>query len=127
VTTANATAKKTYDLFDVTKSGRASAYFIFDRDIRKQINSENPGLQLGDVSRIIGQRWRELTLDEREKYGNRARDLNLQKRQYAAGTGDAVKDEQVVVQRVEVQRDEAGDRRPGGRFSTPETEPRSEE
>lgn len=43
-------------------------YIRFAQEVRDQIVAENSGLKITEVGRIIGERWRELTEEAREKY-----------------------------------------------------------
>ena len=51
-----------------------SAYFFFCDDKRKEIQEENPGKNMGEISKILGQRWKALSTEDRQKYN----DLNAE-------------------------------------------------
>jgi hypothetical protein len=45
-----------------------SAYMFYQNEMRPKLKIEMPDLSFGDTARIIGERWRVLTNDERRKY-----------------------------------------------------------
>ncbi|CAF3919770.1 unnamed protein product [Adineta steineri] len=51
-----------------------SGYLVFASDSRKRLVRDNPGIPFGEMSRIIGDQWRRLSVSEREKYEERARE-----------------------------------------------------
>ncbi|XP_076447907.1 protein polybromo-1-like isoform X4 [Babylonia areolata] len=52
-----------------------SGYIVFAGEIRKQIQNENPESSFGDISRIVGMKWRALTKEEKEVFEERARKI----------------------------------------------------
>jgi len=47
-----------------------SAYLFFCQDKRKEIQENNPGKRMGDISKILGNMWKELTEIEKLKYND---------------------------------------------------------
>jgi len=45
-----------------------SSYLFYCEDKRKEIQKENPGKSMGDISKILGSNWRKLTDEEKVKY-----------------------------------------------------------
>ena len=58
------------------RTGRTTAYFMFMNGIRATVMKENPGLKLGDISKIIGKKWRELPASTKEDWSRKAREKN---------------------------------------------------
>ncbi|KAL5013533.1 hypothetical protein ScPMuIL_007803 [Solemya velum] len=52
-----------------------SGYIVYSGEVRKQIQQENPDSSFGDISRIVGTKWRNLTKEEKEKYEERAKKI----------------------------------------------------
>ncbi|XP_025107181.1 protein polybromo-1-like isoform X2 [Pomacea canaliculata] len=50
-----------------------SGYIVFAGEIRKAIQNENPDSSFGDISRIVGLKWRTLSKEDKEKYEERAK------------------------------------------------------
>jgi hypothetical protein len=50
----------------------ASSYMFFAREIRHKIREENPNLNMEEISRIIGERWKDFSYESREKYMEKA-------------------------------------------------------
>jgi len=46
----------------------ASAYILFTKDHRKQVNEKYPNASFGETAKILGQMWRELSDAKKEKY-----------------------------------------------------------
>lgn len=46
----------------------ASAYILFSKDIRSILIKENPTLQSKEIVKLIGERWKQLPSNEKEKY-----------------------------------------------------------
>jgi structure-specific recognition protein 1 len=40
---------------------RMTAYFLFMKENRAQIVKDNPGQKITEISKILGQKWRELS------------------------------------------------------------------
>ena len=52
-----------------------SAYFFYLDDVREQVKSENPGMGIGEMSKIMGAMWNEIKeTGEAEKYTKKAAD-----------------------------------------------------
>ncbi|XP_078572992.1 PMS1 protein homolog 1-like [Branchiostoma floridae x Branchiostoma japonicum] len=45
-----------------------SAYSFFIKDVRPTVCQENPEADFAEISRVIGQRWKQLTNEERQRY-----------------------------------------------------------
>tara|TARA_B110000027_G_C15847867_1_gene181311 strand:+ start:135 stop:512 length:378 start_codon:yes stop_codon:yes gene_type:complete len=45
-----------------------SAYFFFCDDKRKEVQLANPGKGMGDISKVFGALWKELSEEHRQKY-----------------------------------------------------------
>ena len=52
--------------------GAMSAFMFYSKDHRARIQDENQGVSFGDIGRILGQKWKELPDEEREKYTKKA-------------------------------------------------------
>lgn len=52
-----------------------SGYIVFAGEIRKQIQQENPECSFGDISRIVGTKWRNLSKDEKERFEEKAKKI----------------------------------------------------
>ncbi|OWF39312.1 Protein polybromo-1 [Mizuhopecten yessoensis] len=50
-----------------------SGYIVYSGEIRKHIQQENPDCTFGEISRIVGLKWRNLTKEEKEKYEDKAK------------------------------------------------------
>ena len=50
-----------------------SAYFFFCDDKRKEVQLANPGKSMGDISKILGKLWKEISEEDKQKYN----DLNI--------------------------------------------------
>jgi len=48
--------------------GALSAYMFFNKDIRQQVIEDDPNASFGEIGKIIGQKWKELTAQEKKKY-----------------------------------------------------------
>lgn len=51
-----------------------SAYFFFAGDARKEIMADNPGMPVSEVSKIMGERWKEMSAEDKEPYEEMAKD-----------------------------------------------------
>ncbi|EGV60164.1 Non-histone chromosomal protein 6 [Yamadazyma tenuis] len=64
-----------------------SAYMFFANDNRDIVRAENPGIAFGQVGRLLGERWKALTADEKIPYEKKANDdkkrYEKQKAEYA--------------------------------------------
>ncbi|KAI6042399.1 high mobility group box domain-containing protein [Pisolithus marmoratus] len=45
-----------------------SAYMFFSQDWRERIKTENPDAGFGEVGKLLGAKWKELSEDERKPY-----------------------------------------------------------
>ena len=61
------------------KSPMLRAYNLFSADVRPIIKEENPGANFNDILRIIGQRWRQLSDEDKAVYIERAKKYNAEK------------------------------------------------
>ncbi|XP_070193759.1 protein polybromo-1-like isoform X2 [Littorina saxatilis] len=52
-----------------------SGYIVFAGEIRKSIQNENPDSSFGDISRIVGMKWRSLTKEDKEVFEERAKKI----------------------------------------------------
>ncbi|KAI8328061.1 high mobility group box domain-containing protein [Chlamydoabsidia padenii] len=74
-TLANMFRSGNYEFIKTSRGTRSTAdknrlnpYIIFSNDIRKQVQAENPGAVSNDISKIMGQRWRELDSEKKAYY-----------------------------------------------------------
>merc|ERR1719340_420356 len=56
-----------------------TAYILFSADVRKITMEENPGVQFGEISRIVAERWRQMTDPDKQVYAERAKKVNEEK------------------------------------------------
>merc|ERR1712142_68312 len=56
-----------------------TAYILFSADVRKITMEENPGVQFGEISRIVAERWRQMTDADKQVYAERAKKVNEEK------------------------------------------------
>jgi len=47
-----------------------SAYLFFCDEKRKEVQNENPGKGMGDLSKILGNLWKSLSDDDKQKYND---------------------------------------------------------
>ncbi|WFC97931.1 Non-histone chromosomal protein 6 [Malassezia yamatoensis] len=45
-----------------------SAYMFFSQDWRERVKTENPDAGFGDVGRLLGTKWKEMSDDEKKPY-----------------------------------------------------------
>lgn len=58
---------------DPNKPKRAlSAYMFFVQDYRERVKSENPDASFGDVGRLLGAKWKEMSGPEKKPYEDKA-------------------------------------------------------
>jgi len=50
-----------------------SAYMFFANDSRDKVREENPGIKFGEVGKMLGERWKELTDKEKKPYEDKAK------------------------------------------------------
>merc|ERR1719350_2280228 len=56
-----------------------TAYILFSADVRKITMDENPGVKFGEISRIVAERWRQMTDADKQVYAERAKKVNEEK------------------------------------------------
>lgn len=49
-----------------------SAYMFFTQDQRDKVKEENPGIAFTDVAKVLGQKWKELSAEEKAPYEEQA-------------------------------------------------------
>ncbi|KAL2222860.1 nucleosome binding protein [Thermoascus aurantiacus ATCC 26904] len=49
-----------------------SAYMFFANEMRETVREENPGISFGQVGKILGERWKALTDEQRRPYEEKA-------------------------------------------------------
>ncbi|OCF59277.1 non-histone chromosomal protein 6 [Kwoniella mangroviensis CBS 10435] len=58
---------------DPNKPKRAlSAYMFFVQDYRERIKAENPDASFGDVGKLLGLKWKEMSAGEKKPYEDKA-------------------------------------------------------
>eukprot|EP01113_Clastostelium_recurvatum_P042959 TRINITY_DN702_c0_g1_i2.p1 TRINITY_DN702_c0_g1~~TRINITY_DN702_c0_g1_i2.p1 ORF type:complete len:192 (-),score=66.33 TRINITY_DN702_c0_g1_i2:95-604(-) len=45
-----------------------SAFFYYSKEQRDSVRKDNPGSKVGDIAKILGHQWKELTADEKRPY-----------------------------------------------------------
>ena len=50
----------------------SSAYLFFSNDVRPEVRREHPDLSMGELSKIIGARWRGMGAEDKEQYEDKA-------------------------------------------------------
>lgn len=62
------------------KSGKKviTGYILYSSEVRKAKVMENPDCKFGDISRMIGDEWRALPINERKQWEDRASTINEQ-------------------------------------------------
>ncbi|XP_043236297.1 protein polybromo-1-like isoform X4 [Amphibalanus amphitrite] len=53
-----------------------TGYILYSADIRKKITSNNPSANFGDISRLVGTEWKNLSAAEKASYEERAARMN---------------------------------------------------
>merc|ERR1711988_1977111 len=65
------------------------AYFLFMNDHRDATKAENPEMKIGEIAKILGQKWANLEKEEKEKYEEQAKQAKAKyeeaKKKYDAG------------------------------------------
>ncbi|ESO11119.1 hypothetical protein HELRODRAFT_194900 [Helobdella robusta] len=56
-----------------TKVRNITGYIVYAGECRKDIQAEFPDFNFGDISRAVGNRWKSLPKDQKEKYEEKAR------------------------------------------------------
>ncbi|KAL1997815.1 hypothetical protein VTN02DRAFT_693 [Thermoascus thermophilus] len=49
-----------------------SAYMFFANEQRESVREENPGISFGQVGKVLGERWKALTDEQRRPYEEKA-------------------------------------------------------
>jgi len=49
-----------------------TAFFFFSGEMRDQVKEENPGAKIGTISKILGQKWKEMDDDAKAPYVEKA-------------------------------------------------------
>ncbi|KAK9839371.1 hypothetical protein WJX84_004913 [Apatococcus fuscideae] len=55
------------------KKGALSAFMFFSNATREQVKSENPGMPVTGVARILGEKWKQLSNADREPFNEQAK------------------------------------------------------
>lgn len=61
-----------------TKKRPPTAYFLFSNDVRPIIQKKKPELKMTDISKVIGQQWRNLNDSQKKKYIDKAAKLKAE-------------------------------------------------
>merc|ERR1711879_819451 len=65
------------------------AYFLFMNDYRDATKAENPDLKIGEIAKLLGQKWATIEKEEKEKYEELAKEAKTKyeeaKKKYDAG------------------------------------------
>lgn len=70
---APATTKKTKAKKDPNAPKRSlSAYMFFANENREDVRSDNPGITFGQIGKVLGERWKALSDEDRKPYGEKA-------------------------------------------------------
>ena len=68
-----------------------SAYFFFLADERENIKRDNPDIKVTEVSKVAGQRWKEISAENKAKYEKLAKDdkerYEREKKEFIQGGG----------------------------------------
>ncbi|ODQ63614.1 Non-histone chromosomal protein 6 [Nadsonia fulvescens var. elongata DSM 6958] len=51
-----------------------SAYMFFANETRDLIRAQNPGIAFGQVGKLLGEKWRMMTADEKEPFEEKAKE-----------------------------------------------------
>ncbi|ODV81707.1 Non-histone chromosomal protein 6 [Suhomyces tanzawaensis NRRL Y-17324] len=65
-----------------------SAYMFFANETRDIVRAENPGVSFGQVGKLLGERWKKLTADEKVPYETKA---DADKKRYEKEKAEYVK------------------------------------
>jgi len=58
-----------------------SAYMFFANENRDKVREDNPGIKFGEVGKILGEKWKELTDKDKKPYEDKAK---IDKERYEA-------------------------------------------
>lgn len=72
--------------FDPMKTGRITAYIIFDRERRQDVVSAYPNLKFGEISKLIGTMWHGLLQPEKDRYNEMAKRVNERRKAFSTVT-----------------------------------------
>lgn len=50
---------------------KLNSYMVFVKDVRSKVVSENPNLKVTEVAKKLGEMWRNLSSEEKNKYENK--------------------------------------------------------
>ena len=64
-----------------------SSYFFFASDVREEVKAANPGASITDISKLIGERWKAMSEDDKKPYTDKA---EADKARYAREMADYV-------------------------------------
>ncbi|KAK3059804.1 Non-histone chromosomal protein 6 [Coniosporium uncinatum] len=93
------TGKKTKKGKDPNAPKRGlSAYMFFANDQRDKVREDNPGIKFGEVGKMLGEKWKELSDKDKEPYEAKAKAdkqrYEDEKAAYAAGEDDEEEEEE---------------------------------
>jgi len=72
-----------------------SAYMFFANDNRDKVREDNPGIKFGEVGKMLGEKWKELTDKDKEPYDAKAKtDKERYEREKAEYAAQGVDDEE---------------------------------
>jgi len=75
-----------------------SAYMFFANEQRENVRTENPGIQFGQVGKVLGERWKALSAKQRDPYEAKAaadkKRYEDEKAAYNANSGNGEDDEE---------------------------------
>ncbi|KAI9492341.1 high mobility group box domain-containing protein, partial [Zychaea mexicana] len=52
-----------------------NAFLLFNKEMRKQLKDSNPTMKVAEISKEIGERWKNLSLDEKNRYVGQANSI----------------------------------------------------
>jgi hypothetical protein len=56
---------------------KKSAFLIYCEEHRDQLKKENPDLSFGEIAKLLGEKWKQLSEDEKEIYNQLFEDWKL--------------------------------------------------
>ncbi|KAH3682519.1 hypothetical protein WICPIJ_006510 [Wickerhamomyces pijperi] len=68
-----------------------SAYMFFANENRDLVREENPGISFGGVGKLLGEKWKALTADEKKPYEEKA---EADKKRYEAQKAQYLSEQQ---------------------------------
>lgn len=86
------------------KSGKKralSGYMLFCKDARENVKEENPDMKLTEITKILGQMWRDLSEKKKTKYNNKALELKKELEEEHNEDEEDDEDKEEVVDDVE--------------------------